>query len=790
MQQVRLKQYTRAKLATETFLGYEHTPEVRDGAWFEANNLSNDLYPRFSVRRARRQLGSLGGLSMDGVIALAGNDRLVALYQDGRIGCNGNYQPILQTFDIIKSASEHGTVTVTRTDFLDEFGGEYGRYRYTFDRTNEYWDVDVWVPGTDGGRPVTAPTNGERIATPACGLVRNDARGEERIATSPSAPRNDTRDGAWVPARSPVADLSDFGIATSWQPDDQDDFYIDYRAEVANMRRTMVETGAFVCIWPDKVWCNVVKLAAGTLVSDDFGSIEADWLTDFGPPGSPGKQVTFTLCDRDGKAFTPMEVGSQAPQVSGSTQYWVDTTNEQPFVSYWSEGLNGWFPVPNCYVKIEMDDILQGGGFAAGDGVDISFWPPRTWRMSGGSSEPDPLQPTYDSVWALLGGNKILQGVPSASEDSIVLPGFFLPPDGQSGSWTVTITGDASEPYLEIKRTVPAMQYVVECGNRLWGCMYGGGINEIYASKLGDFKNWNVFQGVSTDSYAASRGAAGPFTGAAVLDGHPLFFRENSVEKVFPSASGAHQIQTQTLDGIQEGSDRSAVVIDEKLYYKGVGGVYVYSGTLPRLISGALGDIAYTGAEAARHGKKYLISMEAVGDVASAARRYGDVRRLFVYDTQTGLWQPEEDANGDAEGELTGLQRLATYQNKAYLFEWDSGSDDPDAKLWAVDGSVGCRGVRWYAETGILGLGVSQKKYISRIHLRYKLELGAAARVYIQYDESGRWHLKESLAGTKLHSGVLTIWTRRCDTFRLRLEGVGNLEVYDITYERERGSDT
>ena len=53
----------------------------------------------------------------------------------------------------------------------------------------------------------------------------------------------------------------------------------------------------------------------------------------------------------------------------------------------------------------------------------------------------------------------------------------------------------------------------------------GKAVNEIYASKLGDFKNWNCYAGRSTDSYVATRGSDGPFTGAADYLGSPLFFR-------------------------------------------------------------------------------------------------------------------------------------------------------------------------------------------------------------------------------------------------------------------------
>ena len=52
-------------------------------------------------------------------------------------------------------------------------------------------------------------------------------------------------------------------------------------------------------------------------------------------------------------------------------------------------------------------------------------------------------------------------------------------------------------PRTSIHRLVPDLDFVVENGNRLWGCRYDGQVNEIYASCLGDFTNWWRFDGVA-----------------------------------------------------------------------------------------------------------------------------------------------------------------------------------------------------------------------------------------------------------------------------------------------------
>ena len=50
---------------------------------------------------------------------------------------------------------------------------------------------------------------------------------------------------------------------------------------------------------------------------------------------------------------------------------------------------------------------------------------------------------------------------------------------------------------------------------------------------LGDFRNWQCFMGLSTDSYYGNLGTDGKFTGAITHMGYPLFFKENCLHKVY-----------------------------------------------------------------------------------------------------------------------------------------------------------------------------------------------------------------------------------------------------------------
>jgi hypothetical protein len=404
------------------------------------------------------------------------------------------------------------------------------------------------------------------------------------------------------------------------------------------------------------------------------------------------------------------------------------------------------------------------------------------------------------------------------------------------------VTQDAP---ITVARSMPNMDFVIESENRLWGCRYGTAVNgeivnEIYASKLGDFRNWNCFAGISTDSYVASVGTDGPFTGAITHLGYPLFFKENYLHKVYGNYPANYQIQTTACRGVQKGCGKSLAIVNEALFYKSRTGVCVYDGSLPQEISAALGDISYSGAIACAHGNKYYISMrddtgidaslwlspvlnnsmlfiqQAYGIIhnenvlildgweypqraegsctlyiqqAYSARKslnrlildrmdVTDKSRwvLFVYDVSKGLWHKEDNTRVDDFCSCGGELYYIDHYEKTIKTVFGSGTKENSK-------------VEWMAETGIIGSGTPDRKYISKLNVRMSLDLSSRTRFYVQYDSVGDWEYLFSMEGTSLKSFTIPIKPKRCDHLRLRIEGVGEAKIFSITKTMEQGSD-
>jgi hypothetical protein len=508
--------------------------------------------------------------------------------------------------------------------------------------------------------------------------------------------------------------------------------YVDGRDFVINEYRVdmdlndepkqLISMGAYVIILPDKKYINTIDLT-------DYGNIEASYASD--------GDVTFQLCTVDGAAYEDMTVSSTEPDAPANMALWIDTSTVPHTLKQWAESSGMWVNIATTYIKISSAGI--GATFKQYDGVTIS------------GVLSDKLQDLNASMVIL-----------ACDDDYIVVTGIT----------DAVVTQTAEEGAVTVERKMPLMDFVVESENRLWGCRYGLAangevVNEIYASKLGDFKNWSCFMGLATDSYTASCGTDGQFTGAITYLGRPLFFKENCVHKVYGNYPANFQIQTTACRGVQKGSDKSLAIVNEVLYYKARSAVCAYDGSLPVEISAVFGEVQYQKAVAGGHGNKYYISMQ---DTASNGFH------LFVYDAAKGMWHREDNLRADA---------FCSCGEELYCIERETG------KIITMFGSgtKDTAPVPWMVETGEIGITSPDMKYISRLTMRMSMDIGAEVLIYAQYDFSEDWELLCALRSDNLRSFSVPVMPKRCDHMRLRIEGEGIVRIYSITKTIEQGSE-
>ncbi len=491
--------------------------------------------------------------------------------------------------------------------------------------------------------------------------------------------------------------------------------------ELSAGEKQLVSMGAYIVVFPDKKYWN-------TADPSDFGSLEAEYSSAGG--------VAYSLCREDGTVYASPTRGDTAPSSPGEGALWIDTSGSERVLKQWNGALDEWAEIPTVYTRMRF--ISEGelpGLFRKYDGVSIS------------GAAIDACNGDH-VIYAIGGGNGEL--------DYIVVTGLL------DEAFTQT------EGTVRLARRTPEMDFVIECKNRLWGCRYGmtdgKTINEIYCSALGDFKNWRQYMGLSTDSWTASVGSDGPWTGAVNYLGYPMFFKENRIHRVSVSSVGAHQITETVCRGVQEGCAGSLQVVNETLLYKSRSDVRAYQGGFPESVSDALGEERYSDAAAGVLGERYYISM----------RGADGEWNLFVYDIRRNLWMREDELHAKA---------FASLGDELYCLTGDA--------LTALTGSVGTPEpfVAWACETGMLAYQQPDRKYVSRFNFRLSMEEGAQLDVYLMYDSSGEWVRQGRIKMKGTRTVTLPIRPRRCDHLRIRLVGKGEVRLYSIAKILTVGSD-
>lgn len=330
---------------------------------------------------------------------------------------------------------------------------------------------------------------------------------------------------------------------------------------------------------------------------------------------------------------------------------------------------------------------------------------------------------------------------------------------------------------IAIWRKLPELRNIFEHENRLWGC--DG--HTIYASKLGDVRNFYVYDGLSTDSYAVDTGSAGTFTAAISYQGYPIFFKEDMLYKVYGNIPSDFEVVGSSTIGIPAQCAGSLAVAGEQLMFVSRLGVMAYTGGVPQSVGAALGTESIRQAIGGSDGRKYYLS---------AQRSSG--WELLVLDMRTGQWHKEDASHA-----------VSFCRHGGNLLMQETGGG-----VWVVSegAEVGEyleaeKDVRWMAEFADFAEQYASQRYgvssdnaahkgLSKILLRMELGEGAQMRIETMYDSSGVWKVDANIqnSGAK-RSYNIPLNAKRADHYRIRLSGCGSVKIYSMAREYIQGSD-
>ncbi len=321
-----------------------------------------------------------------------------------------------------------------------------------------------------------------------------------------------------------------------------------------------------------------------------------------------------------------------------------------------------------------------------------------------------------------------------------------------------SFTAGTESGSITIKRTVPDLDFICESNYRLWGT-HG---NTIYSSKFSDPFNFKVFDGLADDSYFIDVGSEGEFTGCIAYSSHICFFKENTLHKLYGTKPSNFQINTVNVYGVQSGCERSMQIVNEMLLYKGVGGVYAYTGGVPELISDKFGNRRYSEAVACCDGEKYYVSM-----------KQGDIWNMFTFDVAKNIWLREDD---------THAVDMTFFDGKVYFLDASGG-------LYYIDKEADRSGIEWGATFCTMHETVNERKGYSKFHLRMDLSAGAWLAVDVKTDTDTQWRQIYTTHNEKAKTVSIPIIPTRCDSIDIRLRGKGKCTIKAFIREFTVGSD-
>lgn len=528
-------------------------------------------------------------------------------------------------------------------------------------------------------------------------------------------------------------------------------FYYDgvLKGTVAASPKQFAAMGNMICIFPDKKYYDI---DSGT-----FGNLAA------GVSGQTGVQFqNGTYAGVPAEANTIYKAGASwgfsagdAIAISGCTTH---PENNKTAIVREVEGdylrfYEGTFTLDSTIRYTAGEEGLPAGTYHFEEGGQFT--------LSSDLSEGDTLTWTGTSITAVIGGVTSTIAVTTGTGGELLV--FSDIPTNYTEAGT-----------LSLGREVPDLDFVCVNENRLWGCKG----DTIYASALGDPFNFNVFDGLSSDSWTSAVPDEGDFTACVSYGGYPIFFKEDSICKVQGDKPSNFQWTLSSRFGVKEGSSWSLAVAGETLFYLSRAGICSYNGGAPRVISEPLGaNTRWAAAYGGSDGIRYYVSLWDYDE--------SDVSGLYVFDTRYGVWHREDYSYAmfafcyeslymlTNTGDLYRLDGDTNYGGSEGNFEWQVKFADSD---------------NFYETTDTTSQ--NKKGGPLRILIRATLPQNSTIEVKIKYDD-GTTHTVGTLEGSssaKKKTYILPLILRRCDHYRLSMDGYGDAVIYSIAVERYSGS--
>ena len=145
---------------------------------------------------------------------------------------------------------------------------------------------------------------------------------------------------------------------------------------------------------------------------------------------------------------------------------------------------------------------------------------------------------------------------------------------------------------------------------------------------------------------------------------------------------------------------------------------------------------------------------------------------LYVYDLSKGLWHKED-----------GLHALYMAYGEGELY-----CIDEHGNLFTIAGDRQ-ETIPWSIESGDLIEGSVEYKHVKRLMYNMIITQGAEVNAYIRYDDDPDWHKINTFTAKSYRTHIMTVVPGRCQRYRIRLDGIGDVTLIAIGKVIGQGSE-
>lgn len=302
---------------------------------------------------------------------------------------------------------------------------------------------------------------------------------------------------------------------------------------------------------------------------------------------------------------------------------------------------------------------------------------------------------------------------------------------------------------------IPSIVYACTHNNRIFGVFN----STIVACALGNALSWQFFYPPDAqNSYAIDWDTeGGNFTGIVSYQNHVVLFKAGYMYEMY-NVNPPYNIQRVNKIGCI--GQNAIVEVGLTLYFVGAQNIYAYSGGLPRPISEPL-NVTWTDAVLGAD-DRFLYANLKTGATTWT---------MFVYDTLSGAWAPEDDLSVLQFAKLDGKCNALT--STGPISKFNSGAE---------------ASIPWSFETKPFTLDAFNTKSVNKVRLSLTLGSGSSAALYVSYDDDA-WFFVKAFAIVDQENYIANIPPRQADRVKFKLEGTGEYTFMGMQIEYYLGED-